>query len=152
MLIPISFPLVSTLNYQFISSYQTQERYSLEFMKLYVGNLSFSTTEGELSELFSQVGNIQSLKIMTDRETGQSRGFAFVELADRSEGESAISQFNGHMLNGRSIKVNEAKPQENNRGGGGGFNRGGGRGGGGGFNRGGRGGGGGGGRGGYDRY
>ncbi len=125
-------------------------------MKLYVGNLSFSTTEGELSELFSQVGNIQSLKLMTDRETGQSRGFAFVELSDRSEGESAISQFNGHMLNGRAIKVNEAKPQENNRGGGG-FNRGGG----GGFNRGGGGGrdsrgggrgGGGGGRGGYDRY
>lgn len=127
-------------------------------MKLYVGNLAFSTTEGELSALFSQVGNIQSLKIMTDRDTGQSRGFAFVELSDRSEGESAISQFNGHMLNGRTIKVNEAKPQENNRGGGG-FNRGGGGGfnrggGGGGFNRG-SGGGGGrdrGGRGGYDRY
>lgn len=112
-------------------------------MKLYVGNLAFSTTEGDLSALFSQVGNIQSLKLMTDRDTGQSRGFAFVELADRSEGESAISQFNGHMLNGRAIKVNEAKPQENNRGGGGGNrDRGGSRGGyggGGGRDRGGRG-------------
>lgn len=102
-------------------------------MKLYVGNLSFSTTEGELAQLFSQTGNIQSLRLMTDRETGQSRGFAFVELSDRTEGENAISQFNGYNLNGRNIKVNEAKPQENNRGGGGrggGGNRGGGYGGG----------------------
>ncbi len=88
-------------------------------MKLYVGNLSFSTTEGDLSALFSQVGNIQSLKLMTDRDTGQSRGFAFIELADRSEGEAAISQFNGTMLNGRALKVNEAQPQEDRRGGGG---------------------------------
>ena len=111
-------------------------------MKLYVGNLSFSTTEGDLSALFSEVGQVQSLRLMTDRDTGQSRGFAFVELSDRSEGEQAISKFNGHMLNGREIKVNEAKPQEDRRGGGGG-NRGGYGGGGG--NR----GGGGGGRGGY---
>jgi RNA recognition motif-containing protein len=88
-------------------------------MKLYVGNLSFSTTEGDLSALFSQVGNIQSLRLMTDRDTGQSRGFAFVELSDRSEGEAAISQFNGYELNGRALKVNEAKPQENRSGGGG---------------------------------
>src|SRR5439155_25786468 len=86
-------------------------------MKLYVGNLSFSTTEGDLSALFSQVGNIQSMRLMTDRDTGQSRGFAFVELADRSEGEAAISQFNGYELNGRALKVNEAKPQENRSGG-----------------------------------
>lgn len=92
-------------------------------MKLYVGNLPFSTTEAELTTLFSQVGNVQSTRLMTDRETGQSRGFAFVELADRSEGEAAINRFNGHLLNGRNIKVNEAKPQENNRGGGGGGNR-----------------------------
>lgn len=111
-------------------------------MKLYVGNLSFSTTEGDLSNLFSQVGEIQSLRLMTDRDTGQSRGFAFVELANRSEGEQAISQFNELMFGGRNIKVNEAKPQEDrggrggrgggyggNRGGHGG-NRGGGRGGG----------------------
>lgn len=116
-------------------------------MKLYVGNLSFSTTEGDLSNLFSQVGEVQSLRLMTDRDTGQSRGFAFVELSNRSEGEQAISQFNGMMVNGREIKVNEAKPQEDRRGGGGGRGGyGGGRGGGG--NR-----GGGGGRGGYgNRY
>ncbi len=98
-------------------------------MKLYVGNLAFSTTEGDLSALFSEVGTVQSLRLMTDRDTGQSRGFAFVELSDRSEGEQAISKFNGQMLNGRDIKVNEAKPQEDRRGGGGyggGGNRGGG--------------------------
>src|SRR5690349_3005457 len=118
-------------------------------MKLYVGNLPFTTTEGELSVLFSEVGNIQSIRLMTDRETGQSRGFAFVELADRSEGEAAITKLNGYEMNGRAIKVNEAKPQENrgggggggrggfggNRGGGGGYGGGGGRGGGGGYNR-----------------
>ena len=109
-------------------------------MKLYVGNLAFSTTEGDLSALFSEVGTVQSLRLMTDRDTGQSRGFAFVELSDRSEGEQAISKFNGHMLNGRDIKVNEAKPQEDRRGGGGGGSRGGYGGGGG--NRGGYGGGG----------
>ncbi len=103
-------------------------------MKLYVGNLPFSTTESDLTSLFSEVGNVQSTRLMTDRETGQSRGFAFVELADRSEGEAAITRFNGHMLNGRTIKVNEAKPQENNRGGGGGGrDRGASRGGGGGY-------------------
>ncbi|MFY9225823.1 MAG: RNA-binding protein [Blastocatellia bacterium] len=100
-------------------------------MKLYVGNLPFSTTESDLTSLFSEVGNVQSTRLMTDRETGQSRGFAFVELADRSEGEAAITRFNGHMLNGRTIKVNEAKPQENNRSGGGSRDRGASRGGGG---------------------
>lgn len=109
-------------------------------MKLYVGNLSFSSTEGDLTELFSQVGTIQSARLMTDRDTGQSRGFAFVELSDRSEGEAAITRFNGHELNGRALKVNEAKPQEPRSGGGGSR---GGYGGGGGGSRGGYGGGGG---------
>src|SRR5687767_13499515 len=106
-------------------------------MKLYVGNLPFNTTEAELTALFSQVGTVQSARLMTDRETGQSRGFAFVELADRSEGEAAIQRFNGHQMNGRALKVNEAKPLENRGGGGdrGGRDRGG-RGGGGGFGRG----------------
>ncbi len=109
----------------------TLERSSL-FMKLYVGNLSFSTTEGDLTALFSQVGTVQSVRIMTDRDTGKSRGFGFVELADRSEGEAAISRFNSHTLDGRPLKVNEAQAQENrgSRGGGGGGGRGGGRGGG----------------------
>ena len=87
-------------------------------MKLYVGNLPFSTTEGDLSELFSQVGDIQSARLIKDRDSGLSRGFAFVELSDRSEVEEAIKRFDGHELNGRKIKVNEAKPQEprNNKG------------------------------------
>ena len=107
-------------------------------MKLYVGNLAFSTTEADLSTLFSEVGEVQSLKLMTDRETGQSRGFAFVELSDRTEGEAAITKFNCQMLNGRDIKVNEAKPQEDRGGRGGGYGGGGNRGGyGGGGNRGG---------------
>lgn len=112
-------------------------------MKLYVGNLSFSTTEEEITELFSQVGTVQSTRLMTDRDTGQSRGFAFVELSNRSEGEAAIQKFNGFEFNGRTLKTNEAKPQENRGGGGGGgFRRDNNRGGGG------RGGG----RGGYNRY
>jgi RNA recognition motif-containing protein len=110
-------------------------------MKLYVGNLAFQTTDEDLLELFSQAGAVESAQVVMDRDTGRSRGFGFVEMASKSEGEAAIAQLNGVEINGRSLTVNEARPREN-RGGGGGF--GGGRGGG----RGGRGGGFGGGRGG----
>jgi cold-inducible RNA-binding protein len=117
-------------------------------MKLYVGNLSFGTTEDDLLQLFSQVGTVESASMVTDRDTGRSRGFAFVEMASKQEGEAAIAKFNGAELDGRSLTVNEAKPRENRGGGfgggrGGGFGggRGGGRGGG--FGGGGRGGGGG---------
>lgn len=102
-------------------------------MKLYVGNLAFSVTDADLENLFAQAGKVESARVVIDRETGRSRGFGFVEMADRSEGEAAISQFNGSDLNGRPLKVNEARPQERqsfNRGGGG-FNRAGNRGGGG---------------------
>jgi RNA recognition motif-containing protein len=102
-------------------------------MKLYVGNLSFGTTEDDLHQLFSQVGTVDSTTMVTDRDTGRSRGFAFVEMSSKSEGEAAIAKFNGAELDGRSLTVNEAKPRENRSGGGGrsgGF--GGGRGGGGG--------------------
>jgi RNA recognition motif-containing protein len=118
-------------------------------MKLYVGNLSFNTTGYDLEELFGQVGTVQSANVVEDRETGRSRGFGFVEMSSQEEGEKAISEFNGKDFDGRNLTVNEAKPRENNGGGGrGGFGGGGNRGGGGG--RGGnRGGGGGGGRGGY---
>jgi RNA recognition motif-containing protein len=111
-------------------------------MKLYVGNLSFNTSDQQLSELFAEVGSVNSASILEDRETGRSRGFGFVEMSSQSEGENAIAQLNGRELDGRALKVNEAKPRENSGGGGGG-----GRGGygGGGNNR----GGGGGGRGGY---
>src|SRR5262245_7709682 len=102
-------------------------------MKLYVGNLSFGTTEDDLHQLFSQVGTVDSATMVTDRDTGRSRGFAFVEMSSKSEGEAAISKFNGAELDGRSLTVNEARPRENRGGGGrGGGGRGGsGRGGGG---------------------
>ena len=106
--------------------------------KLYVGNLSFDTTEGDVRDLFSQAGAVESVSLITDRDTGRSKGFAFVEMSD-ADAAAAMSQFNGRQLNGRALTVNEARPRED-RGG----------------SRGGRGGGGGGGRGGYgggrDRY
>ncbi len=110
-------------------------------MKLYVGNLSFQTSSDDLQQLFAQVGTVESASVVEDRETGRSRGFGFVEMATKEEGQAAIEQFNGKDLNGRNLTVNEARPREDRGGGGGG-----GRGGFGG-NRG--GGGGGGGRGGY---
>jgi RNA recognition motif-containing protein len=94
-------------------------------MKLYVGNLAFQTTDEDLLELFSQAGAVESAQVVMDRDTGRSRGFGFVEMASKAEGEAAISQFNGVEINGRSLTVNEARPREN-RGGGGGFGAGGG--------------------------
>ena len=116
-------------------------------MKLYVGNLSFNATAQDLTELFSEFGAVESANVIEDRETGRSRGFAFVEMSSKEEGQAAIEQVNGREVDGRQLKVNEAKPQES-RGGGGGGGRGGYGGGGG--NRGG-GGGYGGGRGGYGK-
>lgn len=98
-------------------------------MKLYVGNLSFQTTEDDLLDLFSQAGNVASASLVTDRDTGRSRGFAFVEMASKEEGEAAINQFNGVEIGGRALTVNEARPKENRGGGGFGGGRGGGRGG-----------------------
>ena len=89
-------------------------------MKLYVGNLSFNTSESDLSNLFGQVGTVESCNIITDRDTGRSRGFGFVEMSSKSEGQAAIEQFGGKELDGRALNVNEAKPQENRGGGGGG--------------------------------
>jgi RNA recognition motif-containing protein len=109
-------------------------------MKLYVGNLSFQTSSEDLQQLFSQAGTVESASVVEDRDTGRSRGFGFVEMASKEEGEKAIEQFNGTDFAGRNLTVNEARPREDRGGRGGG---GGGRGGYGG-NR-----GGGGGRGGY---
>ena len=96
-------------------------------MKLYVGNLSFSTSNQDLSDLFAQVGSVETASVVEDRETGRSRGFGFVEMASREEGEKAIEELNGKEFGGRELKVNEAKPRENRGfGGGGGGNRGGG--------------------------
>jgi RNA recognition motif-containing protein len=112
-------------------------------MKLYVGNLSFQTSSEELQQLFAQAGTVESASVVEDRDTGRSRGFGFVEMSSKEEGEAAIAQFNGKEVNGRALNVNEAKPRENRGGGGGGRGGfGGGRGGFGG-NRGGGGGGGG---------
>ena len=115
--------------------------------KLYVGNLAFQTTSQELQELFAQAGTVESASVVEDRDTGRSRGFAFVEMSTKEEAASAIEQLNGKEVGGRALKVNEAKPREN-RGGGGGRGFGGNRGGGGGYGGGRNGGGGGGGRGG----
>ena len=95
-------------------------------MKLYVGNLSFQTSSSDLQDLFAQAGTVESASVVEDRETGRSRGFGFVEMSSKEEGEAAIAQFNGSEVNGRALNVNEAKPREN-RGGGRGFseNRGG---------------------------
>jgi cold-inducible RNA-binding protein len=99
---------------------------------LFVGNLSFKTTQDELLAAFSQFGNVERVNIVTDRESGQPRGFAFVEMTEQRDAETAISQLNGADLNGRNMNVNEARPKpEGGRGGGGfGGNRGGGGGGG----------------------
>ena len=81
-------------------------------MNIYVGNLSFGMSEDELREAFAAYGDVSSVKILTDRETGRSRGFGFVEMPNQSEGEAAISQLNGKDLSGRSLRVNEARPRE----------------------------------------
>ena len=105
--------------------------------KLYVGNLSFQTTSQDLQDFFAQAGTVESASVISDRDTGQSKGFAFVEMSTDEEAAAAIEQFNGKELDGRMLKVNEARPRESRPGGGGrGF------GGGGGGNRGGYGGGG----------
>jgi RNA recognition motif-containing protein len=112
-------------------------------MKLYVGNISFDTTQQDLEALFAGIGTVTSVNLIEDRETGRPRGFGFVEMSSKEEGENAIAQLNGKEVDGRELKVNEAKPQEKRSGGGGGGR--GGYGGGGGGGRGGYGGGGGGG-------
>ena len=80
--------------------------------KIFVGNLSFQTTENDLSEAFAQHGPVEAVAIITDRDTGRSKGFAFVEMSDGSAAEQAISKFNGTDFNGRNLTVNEARPME----------------------------------------
>jgi RNA recognition motif-containing protein len=109
---------------------------------IFVGNLSFNTAEDELRQAFETYGQVDRVSIMTDRDTGRSRGFGFVEMASNDDGEKAITALNGSQIGGRTINVNEARPKTDRAsGGGGGRDRG---------DRGGRGGGGGGGR--RDRY
>jgi cold-inducible RNA-binding protein len=93
-------------------------------MKIYVGNLPFSTNEDELSDVFGEFGEVTSVALISDRDTGRPRGFGFVEMASDDDARKAISELDGTDLGGRQLKVNEAKPRED-RGGGGGGGRGG---------------------------
>jgi RNA recognition motif-containing protein len=88
--------------------------------KLYVGNISFNTSNQDLEDMFGKVGTVLSSNIIEDRETGRSRGFAFVEMSSKEEADNAIASLNGTEVNGRELLVNEAKPRENSGGGGGG--------------------------------
>lgn len=122
--------------------------------KLYVGNLSYNTSSSDLEQLFAQHGTVQSAEIISDRDTGRSKGFGFVQMGSDEEAQAAIDAINGQEIDGRTLTVNVAKPREDRPrgggfGGGGGGGRGGYGGGGGGGGRGGYGGGGGGGRGGF---
>jgi cold-inducible RNA-binding protein len=85
-------------------------------MKLFVGNFSFSTTEDDLRALFSPYGNIDSVAVVTDRTTGRSRGFGFVEMPDRGQAEKAIEGLNGKEVSGRTLNINEARPKADNGG------------------------------------
>jgi RNA recognition motif-containing protein len=105
-------------------------------MNIYVGNLSFDETQDSLETEFATHGEVTSVRVITDRDTGRSRGFGFVEMPNKTEADAAIAALNGKELNGRALTVNEAKPREDrggSRGGGGGGGFGGGGGGGGGF-------------------
>jgi RNA recognition motif-containing protein len=115
-------------------------------MKLYVGNLPYSMTDGALEDLFAQYGEVRSAQVIQDRDTGRSKGFGFVEMGDDNAARAAITALNDQEQDGRRLTVNEARPREERGGGGGGYRGGGG--GGGGY----RGGGGGGGGGGRGRY
>ena len=108
-------------------------------MNIFVGSLPFKIEESELKEVFEEFGEVSSVKIITDRETGRSKGFGFIEMPDDEAAQKAISEVNGAELYGRTIVVNQAEEKKERTGGGGGFR--GGSGGGGGFNRGGGGGG-----------
>ncbi len=94
-------------------------------MNIYVSNLSFNTGDAELSNLFSSYGNVSSAKVITDRETGRSRGFGFVEMSSTEEGEKAIAGLNGKEVEGRqmSVTIAKEKTERSNSGGGGGYNR-----------------------------
>lgn len=94
-------------------------------INIYVGNLSYNASESDLEAAFAAYGEVQRVSIITDRETGRSRGFGFVEMPNREEGEKAIEALNGAEIQGRAITVNEARPRQQRGGGGGGGGRGG---------------------------
>jgi cold-inducible RNA-binding protein len=88
---------------------------------IFVGNLNYSTTQDDLQTTFGQFGNVERVSVVTDRDSGQPRGFAFVEMTDANEAQNAISQLNGAELHGRAMNVNEARPKPSGNGGRGGF-------------------------------
>ena len=123
----------TSVRYSEFVSVKPQE--SVVAKKLYVGNLSYTSTENQLRDLFSQVGEIKEVAVIKDRETGKSKGFGFVEMMTDEAAQEAIKRFNGFSLDNRPLTVNEARPREERGGGGGGYGGGGGggyRGGGGG--------------------
>jgi RNA recognition motif-containing protein len=89
--------------------------------KLFVGNLSFETTSDEIRDLFSEVGPVESCQVITDRDTGRSKGFGFVEMNSKAEANTAKEKFNGQDLHGRALKVDEAKPKTDSHNNGGGY-------------------------------
>ena len=89
-------------------------------MNIYVGNMSYNTTEDQLRQAFEAFGEVSSVRIITDRDSGRPKGFAFVEMPSQDESTAAINGLNGQDLDGRTLNVNEAKPRNDNRGGGGG--------------------------------
>jgi len=89
-----------------------KERRESFLMNIYVGNLSYSLSESELQDAFAEFGEVSSAKILSDRETGRSRGFGFVEMPNQAEGEAAVAQLNGKDVGGRALRVNEARPRE----------------------------------------
>jgi RNA recognition motif-containing protein len=97
--------------------------------KLYVGNLPYETNENDLQDLFAEAGSVESITVMRDRDTGRARGFAFVEMATEADAKNAIAKLNERPFGGRTLTVNEARPQQPRSGGGGGFRSGGGGGG-----------------------
>ena len=99
--------------------------------KLYVGNLSYEVSSSDLEKMFSAHGTVESAQVISDRDTGRSKGFGFVEMESSSEADAAIAALNGHEIDGRALNVSEARPREPRRGGGGGGGGGGGHGGGG---------------------
>jgi RNA recognition motif-containing protein len=90
----------------------TERKISMSF-NIYVGNLTYQTTSDDLRQLFAGYGSVQRAQVAEDRDTGRSRGFGFVEMASREEGESAINSLNGQDFKGRNLNINEAKPREN---------------------------------------
>lgn len=105
------------------SSFGLEEGANLMATKLYVGNLSYNTTEDQLREVFAGIGEVDSVALITDRHSGQSKGFAFVEMSKDEESKTAIAELNGKEIDGRALNVSEAKPREDRRPSSGGYNR-----------------------------